>query len=90
MSCDLLALIIGAICICIINVYLLVNVDGGPSCRNRRQKPEKSVNGKCKHRLVFSCNCQDNRGNVFPIYKCEKCGYEQIGKEHLRLEEYEN
>lgn len=59
-------------------------------CRNRRQKPKKSVNGKCKHRLVFSRNCQDNRGNVFPIYKCEKCGYEQIGKEHLRLEEYEN
>ena len=30
MSCDLLALIFGAICICLVNAYLLVNVDGGP------------------------------------------------------------
>ena len=30
MGCDLLAPIIGVICICLISAYLLVNVDGGP------------------------------------------------------------
>ena len=44
----------------------------------------------CKHRLEFVTMVKSLPNFVsFPLYRCQKCGFEQIGSEHLNGHNYE-
>lgn len=44
----------------------------------------------CYHRLRYAYQGMTLRGIPFPIYRCEKCGYEQVGTTHLEGNKYED